>query len=521
MSKIAKSIIFDIADNHGAAQYVGVRAIEFYLGLVRADLPNTGYFDSYATTFLNSDYGPDHAFLTGESKTGTSAYRNFLSAGAITNQRLIIVLNDPVEFDSIVVNNCHAYGGSRDIGFNNVKITISTDAITDTTYNAAVANSEVIFDDAFAIHIVGDVVDDQVLQLNFINCPALASAADLAGVVSIAVGVPALSLVSSLSSAVLPGYFLDPPAFDVSAGLAAVVGIQLAPPSLASSSTLIGGVFDTLELVALAGLSGLGADLQNGLASPAFLTSGSLAVSGVFIGYPVTLGNPFEAVAALAADLTLALDLPALDSPASLMATPTRQITVAGFDSSGTLDAGPQVTFSYPDPVTLFLFTLTGAGDGLADVLIPISSFQLVHRAGKPSYLSVTIPDDSYNQQIADRSNGELVVRMARQHQGAIYHSEEIVRADLEEIRPDGGGQRKSITLTGHGLASYGVQAVEIPLVNISYRVGAPGSRRFRLGLPDIFLRPGNTANYGADSILIDRITYTVGAGQTTMEVAE
>ena len=170
------------------------------------------------------------------------------------------------------------------------------------------------------------------------------------------------------------------------------------------------------------------------------------------------------------------------------------------------------------DPVILYFFILTGAPDGEEDVQIPIKSWQGRHRSGDPSYLSVTIPGEEYSAAISARPNGEMVVRMAKVNQGTVFHTEEIMRVSLEEIRLDGGGLNKSITLTGHGTASYGSKIV--PLEGVTFASASTGKLRIRAAV-DIFLRPGDTATYGVNSFTVDNITYTVSVDSQVMEVAE
>jgi len=185
--------------------------------------------------------------------------------------------------------------------------------------------------------------------------------------------------------------------------------------------------------------------------------------------------------------------------------------------------AGAMTVFQYSNPVILYYFTLTGAADGVADATIPISSFQARHRNGESTYLSVVIPDyDTYEDIIDARSNGQMIIRMAFSHAGAVYHSEEILRVDLDTngIRKDQGGRSQSITLVGHRTETYSPQT--LTLKNVTYRrTGNAGEISYRCAVPDIFLRPGDTAVYGSDSFTVGSITYSVSSGYTSMDVTE
>lgn len=158
----AKSVIFDFADDWGGTTSMGVRSIEFsfegrVLPLGAAD------FTAYATS-ANTFYPPSNAFDTSLSKIGSIADTVWqTSSNQVTNQRLIIVFNSEQTFDEIIENNYHNSGGLTDRGGKNTKITSSTDSITDTTYNAAIANSTVLNDTVWPEHVAANVVDDQTV----------------------------------------------------------------------------------------------------------------------------------------------------------------------------------------------------------------------------------------------------------------------------------------------------------------------------------------------------------------------
>lgn len=160
----AKSVIIDIADNWGNA-YIGIRSIEFYYEEAIVSFTSSDY-TAYATSTYSASFLPSNAFDQSLSKIGSQLYTQWLSAnGTNTNQRLIAVFDSQIEFDSIVINNGHHIGSTTTMGAKNIKIHVSSDSITDTTYNAAISNSELIFDDQINEHISSDAVDDQELTL--------------------------------------------------------------------------------------------------------------------------------------------------------------------------------------------------------------------------------------------------------------------------------------------------------------------------------------------------------------------
>jgi hypothetical protein len=175
--------------------------------------------------------------------------------------------------------------------------------------------------------------------------------------------------------------------------------------------------------------------------------------------------------------------------------------------------------FTIQNPSLLYFLTLTGAPDGLADIVIPMESFQARHRSGDPSYLSVVIPGVDNAAAIAARSNGEMVIHMSKAMGGVIYHTEEILRVELETIRTDEGSVNQSITLDGHKTTTYPAKIVA--LEGVTYQSVNGGKKLYRCATPNISLRPGDTATYAGDSFTVGLITYYVNATQQSMEVSE
>ncbi len=150
MSVIAKSIVIDMANNWGHITFIGIRDIALLLSSSRlAVTPGSGS-TAYGNS-ISSNYLPDYAFQYDASLIGDTPFNGWLNA-ATTNQRIILVFDTPAEFDEIVINNYHDSGGGTTFGVRDCIITISSDAITDTTYGAAITNSEVLFDGVFTEH---------------------------------------------------------------------------------------------------------------------------------------------------------------------------------------------------------------------------------------------------------------------------------------------------------------------------------------------------------------------------------
>jgi hypothetical protein len=164
-----KSVILDIADNYGhASGWTSVRQVDFYDsdGNKISLAPTTDYV-AYASSCWDScetsgGYSVYNAFNTSKAYTGGWSTTSWLT-GTAANHRLICVFNEVKTLTKIRVNNGHDSGvaASTLAGAENTKIYFSTDAITDTTYNAVIANSLKIFDDALTQHAASDAEDGQ------------------------------------------------------------------------------------------------------------------------------------------------------------------------------------------------------------------------------------------------------------------------------------------------------------------------------------------------------------------------
>jgi hypothetical protein len=166
VSITAKSVILDIADNWGE-RWLNIRSVEFFLNNTLIGI--TTEFSAYATSVYNFNTpksGPQLSFDTRLPKTGSMFYNSWASVSSDnTNQRLIIVFDSATEFDKIVINN--GVNAAPDyytsMGVKNVVIKASTDAITDTTYNATITNSTLLFDGVIDQHVWDGVEDPQTV----------------------------------------------------------------------------------------------------------------------------------------------------------------------------------------------------------------------------------------------------------------------------------------------------------------------------------------------------------------------
>jgi hypothetical protein len=246
----------------------------------------------------------------------------------------------------------------------------------------------------------------------------------------------------------------------------------------------------------------------------------SPSMGNLFSGYRVPCG-PVACPLTLDAKTEIDIRTSPIISAINISAifTPPQIVVTLPMIGSLVTISGIPTQFTIQNPTLLYFLTLTGAPDGLADIVIPMESFQARHRSGDPTYLSVVIPGIDNAAAIAARSNGELIIHMSKAMGGIIYHTEEILRVSLETIRTDEGAINRSITLDGHKTTTY--QTKTVALEGVNYHSINGGKKLYRCATPNIYLRPGDTAAYGGDSFIVGLITYYVGDGQQLMEVSE
>lgn len=154
-----KSVILDIADNHGGPSDIRLRSVELFLGGSLIDVSSTNAV--FYNTTANGDYTSENVFDSSLSKTGPITGNEWISStDSTTNQRLICVFNTLTSFDKIVINNGHSEGTLTTRGVNNITIISTTEEVTDVTYGAEVVTPTILFDGIIPEHIGEDVVDD-------------------------------------------------------------------------------------------------------------------------------------------------------------------------------------------------------------------------------------------------------------------------------------------------------------------------------------------------------------------------
>lgn len=160
-----RTLVFDCTGSYGSTS-IGLRSVELFDMYGQRILFTTGAgITAYASSIYSGYYVPGNVFNTSLSKTGTAVNTTWYSSSGVTNARLICTFKQPLSFSEIVINNYHHVGTETAAGVKNVKIYVSTDNYTNTTYEADISNSSLIYDGVLKAHVSSDVEDNEFILL--------------------------------------------------------------------------------------------------------------------------------------------------------------------------------------------------------------------------------------------------------------------------------------------------------------------------------------------------------------------
>ena len=264
-----------------------------------------------------------------------------------------------------------------------------------------------------------------------------------------------------------------------------------------------------------------------------WLSADNRATSYVAAAYLSRLGDLFEFNSYCLEEVlagTLTLTDPFL-STGSMSAIPALYSGIvdasAGFVSTALMTASvAEIVLTVNDPR---VFTFSLSAPGYAEKTFKISSFSTRIRSGDPTYLQIVIPvdDDPLSDfdldDITDRTtDGVLILRIGYMQDGVLILSEIISIVDLEDVVIEEGATKTSITLSGHRTETFNTKTVA--LAGASYQKTANGALRVRC-TPDLYLRPGDTAEVNDQSFTVDSISWSVSMAvnkiRETYEIAE
>ena len=171
---------------------------------------------------------------------------------------------------------------------------------------------------------------------------------------------------------------------------------------------------------------------------------------------------------------------------------------------------------SSEESATSWRCVLTGAADGLPDLVLRISSWQATIQTGRANYIQCVAPASLDTvAEIAARRQGEIVIaRIARLANGQ-HVEREMVRSRYSNLYLNEGPRRRSVVLNGWSPALteavgsadlYGVQTIS----------DSDGGLRVRAAI-DWSLRPGMTARFMGREMAVAFINYYVGTDRNTL----
>ena len=203
----------------------------------------------------------------------------------------------------------------------------------------------------------------------------------------------------------------------------------------------------------------------------------------------------------------------------SVLAAPDATAMFSGLSPLGDLSVlanrvvYPPAASTLPrDAVTTYRCVITGAPDGLPDLVLPVSSFSVRHRADADSYYHIVVPTCALLDGIAARRHGEIVLVSVL---GAI--EEELLRGELGSLGTAVGATSQSITISGNTpLAPTERRTYSLDQV-LYQSTSLAGQTRLRIP-PRAGMRPGDTVIYRGVYTAIGDISWGVSVSQGSLD---
>lgn len=227
-----------------------------------------------------------------------------------------------------------------------------------------------------------------------------------------------------------------------------------------------------------------------------------IAVSGDISGLVVTDPNPTVGI-------SISLD------PAAVIAGGGTGVEPESFE------------IDFTRTLTVFNFYITGS-DGNKNIKVPITSFQLVLYADRNAYLEVNVPGLEWVDDITDRTDGNLSLKMgyAAISTLEVLQEEQVVKVPLENMDVHRGANKRAITLSGHETESQAEsrqstsKTVTLSDKWYNYKRMSDGKITARLVKPHMYLQAGDTIVDDDAEFVADRITWTKSERRHHMEIA-
>lgn len=166
--------------------------------------------------------------------------------------------------------------------------------------------------------------------------------------------------------------------------------------------------------------------------------------------------------------------------------------------------------------------TITGAADGLPDLVVPISSINGTLRYdGLSSYL-VVVPDGiSYAADIAARANGGFIIDSEEIYTDGTSEITQSVEFNIESQRPDSGGRNFSVSIRGTSSVSNPTPK-KLNVYGISFNsLDNSGKRRVRCEPNKDFLQGDTAVLPSGAEFAVELVTHIISATNQIMELKE
>jgi hypothetical protein len=293
------------------------------------------------------------------------------------------------------------------------------------------------------------------------------------------------------------------------------VGRFIAAEPLAAAAALTAKLDLAFVAAPLAANAAISANVTIAIPVTPLSASAVMTVHDVYIGRFI-VAEPLTAQTGISASMRMLLASPALTSQAALSGGISAQLPAPALAVAAGLSTASAAVFINRDYQITYTCVLSLAG--LADLAIPMSSFQARFKSGDPSFLSVVTPGMDLALDIADRAGGLLRVYMVKTFSDGNQIREMLGEVTNDDIRTDEGTENQSVTLDGHKTVTFTPKA--LALSGPQYRAAYGGGVRYRC-TPDFYLRPGDTVTINEETFQANVISWAISVESELMEVSE
>ena len=165
---------------------------------------------------------------------------------------------------------------------------------------------------------------------------------------------------------------------------------------------------------------------------------------------------------------------------------------------------------------------MTGEGNDIEDIVMPISSFSVSLQADADDTVSCVVPDGQrFATVLSERSSGQLQIEQYAKHIDGTLSSYQLVAwAEYDQLRLDYGIASQSISLRGRKNVPYRSPRTFVP-EGVSFRSNADGIRSLTARLT-VDVKPGDTVDYNNEQWIIGQVNMSANPSQgDSMEISE